>query len=320
MGSSLRIMVITLAIILATGPAMGTTPKTVDLIIRASEWYVTDVPDGTSEYVERFEKGCDMLDSLLVIYMPLDTLSGWIGHERIWKIAQAYTDVGMFQEAQSWWQLLDRVDQRGFYRMENYRGLLKTGVELFDASAISDLIDDVDLWDSSIKEEMGKELLDAMKLLLEKDTDLSWLYKRFQRVRRFLPPFESDLFHIQLLLTLGDYSGAVNICGEMIDRIYPRELSPSGAKRLLEELYRTSVLSGRYEAAENIIDQIKTYGSEPLFSRAESWEPGLSMMMGKMETALHQYSQICAERPDATGYCFWKDYLESYGEIIGYVQ
>ncbi|MBN1164712.1 MAG: hypothetical protein JXB45_09045 [Candidatus Krumholzibacteriota bacterium] len=291
-----------------------------ELVLKASEWFAEDEPADYSELIARFEKGSRNLDSLTHMYMPLDTLSGPIGHERVMRIAQAYTDLGMNKKGLKWWKLLRRIDDREYFRLDNYRGLLRTGIAMGEVTLIESMLGGVELWDSSIKQELAGELLDALKFLYYRDADPKWLQKIFLRLKRFLPPYEAGLLYSAILLSTGDQEGAFLACRTMIKKDYAWEMTPGQARKVIVEMYRTSILSGKYPAAQDLLRRLNMYGSRELVAQARMWQPGLVLLSGDLDKARVLYAEICGADPTAVEACFWKDYIERYKETLANAQ
>ncbi|MBN2071827.1 MAG: hypothetical protein JW814_10260 [Candidatus Krumholzibacteriota bacterium] len=287
------------------------------LVTKASEYYFkSSSGEERSTLLNDFDRSCQALDSLMGIYMPLDTVSGTPGDERVCRIAQCYTVIGMYENARDWWKVLRRNDDEGIFRMENNRGLLQTGIELADTSLIIQLLAEVELWDSETKKNAAAELLSAIELLYMRGTDIRWLHRRFTRVARFLDPRQSEILRIRLLIRKGEYNEAYEVCSTLVERFVTTDWKAEDAKYLLELFFSSSVLQGRYEDAEDILEKIRIYGCGQLTERARAWEPSISMLKNDRDKAQEQYSQICLDDPSSAGSCFWKDFFVRYKEIL----
>jgi len=287
------------------------------LVTKASEYYFESSLDNEeSSLLDGFDASCQKLDSLLGIYMPLDTVSGTTGDERVWRIAECYTAIGMYEKARDWWMTLRRNDDDGIFRMENNKGLLKTAVALADTNLIIHLLGEVELWDMETKKKAANELVSAIEFLYLQGTDIKWLHKRFTRISRFLDPVESEILRARLLVRKGEFADANSICRKLVAGFQGKEWKAREAKYLLELYFSSSVLEGRFEDAEMILENINIYGCGQLTARARQWAPSISMLRKMREKAEKEYSQICMEYPTSTGPCFWKDFMIRYKEIL----
>ena len=293
-----------------------------DVITRASDWYyegqITD--EKAWKLLEHFEYQSVKLDSLLNVFMPLDTLSGFKGDERVWQIAEGYEAIGMYEEASRWWKILRRNDDGGLFRMENYRGLLRTGIQLADTDLILYLLGNVELWDSSIKESLAPELLDAMEYLYLSDVDVQWLYTRFKRIRRFFPEFDAGIFETRLLIALDRADEAYLRIDALIRRFDMDENSPEQAMAIVELCFTSAVMSQRFSLAAEIIDEIGLYGCERLVERVKVWNPMMLMLKKDHEQAASEYARICDGAPEGSGACFWKEFIMDYRETLADVK
>ncbi|MBU8922782.1 MAG: hypothetical protein KOO63_13265 [Bacteroidales bacterium] len=320
-------ILIMLAVLAAASPVSGNQQQASDgsiaeVITRASDWYFEGemTEEKAWRILDRFEYQSGRLDSLLNLFMPLDTISGFKGDERIWQIAESYTEIGMYEEASLWWKILRRNDEGGLFRMENYRGLLRTGVQLADMDLILYLLGNVELWDSSIKTALAPELLDAMVYLYLSDVDVQWLYTRFMRIRRFFPEFDAGIFETRLLIALDRADEAYSRIDALIRKFDMDENSPEQAMAVVELCFTSAVMSKRFSLAAEIITEIGLYGCERLVERVKVWNPMMLMLKKDHEQAASEYSRICDSTPGGPGACFWKEFIVDYRETLADVK
>ncbi len=312
----------TIVTILAAGNERADAEIPVDIVAAASDWYFESELTGERAQLllEEFEKNSRTLDSLLNIFMPLDTVSGFTGDERVWRIAECYTRIGMYEEAAGWWKILRRNDEEGFFKLETSRGLLETGVELSDSTLLVYMLSSVELWDSSIKTALAPELVKAIEFLYLEGVDARWLYTRVNRLDRFLPEFDAGLLKARLLIAGDEGEEAFTVCEKLAALFDRQENSPSQAKALLELMFTSSVLAGRFDISEAIIGSVRLYGTDQLVDRARIWMPTLLMFMNLRDEAAAEYALMCEESPDPGGACFWKEFMDKYKETLADVQ
>ncbi len=290
----------------------------INLIVRAAEWEKEiegEVEAGVPALLDLFYSTSLDLDSLLGMYMPIDTLSGRIGLERVERIAECYTDLEMYEDARSWWKLLRRIDTKEYFKQETIRGLLQCGIELSDTLLLSGVLDGSEFWSSPLKRELGTELLAALDYLYLKKTDPGWLEKRYRRLKRFLPETGSVLLEVRINGDRGRWRTAYGLCKWLVGRVHPDELDACQARRLLEWLWRTSVLSGEFADAKAIVAAIIEHGDIPLATKVRTWLPGFDFLEGRLDTALEQYLSICSQDPAQASSCFWQQYIERFKEV-----
>ena len=292
------------------------------LIVKAGDIYLENEPDPDKQWhleVE-FEENCKRLDSLLSVYTPIDTLSGWIGIPRILGIAQSYTNLEMYEIGNEWWKLLRRTDKKGYFSMEEYRGLLRTGMELSDTELIHDLMENVEMWDAYDKMNLGDELLSALNYLLIRDVDTEWLFTRYNRLKRFLPEIDSDFFYLSLLSRQGKKGEAYNLVTSLIDSLGTDEITPERAFILLKYYISTSILSGRFKEAESVLKDTAMYGNSQIARQAKLLLPRVQTLNGRVKEAGETYQQLCSEEQNLESECFWAEFFKRYEEIINNVR
>ncbi|MCD6378836.1 hypothetical protein J7M07_00130 [bacterium] len=289
-----------------------------NLIVKAGDSYLEEEPDpdGQWDLEVELEKNCRRLDSLLSLYTPIDTLTGWIGMPRILGIAESYTNLEMYDIANRWWKLLRRVDRKGYFRIEEYSGLLRTGTEISDTELISNLMGKVEMWDASVKKALGEELLMALDYLLVRDVDPEWLYTRYNRLKRFLPEIDSDFFYFSLLSRQGKREEAYNLVTSLINSLGIDELTPERAFILLKDYIRASILSGRFKEAESILKSAGMYGNDQIARQAKLLLPRVQLLNGRIKEAGETYQQLCSEEQSLESECFWAGFFKRYEEIV----
>ncbi|GEM_PF-2711210 len=289
-----------------------------NLVIRAAEWYeMTGAEPG--DVLERLNSSNHKLDSLKAMYMPLDTLSGRIGIERVCRIASCYTDLDAHETSLEWWNLLGRIDNDGYFDRERYSGLIRTGVGLSDSTLLMEMLTKAEMLKPYLKRQLSEDLMAGMSYLYLHKVDRSSLEKRFERLKGFLPGIDAAILEGRLLADKGDWQEAHSLYVWLIDRVTASQIEPVKALMVVNAALKTSIWSGHLSEAKEYISLIIDFGNEPMISRAKLWLPGIHLLEGHRDKAHEQYTLICNTNEGADMACFWQAYLERYAEVMSEV-
>ncbi len=295
----------------------------VQLILRSADCFISrdesgenGQPDDMNIILDEYMDNCRKLDSLQNVFLPMDTLSGWIGLSRVKEIGSLCNSLGMYKRGRSWWKLLDRTDGKGFFTREIYRGLMRAGVELSDSLLLVEVLNRVELWKSPSRGEISEEIISAIDALHFMGTGPEWLWKKFNRMERFLPRPRSHFLAIRILYRWERWSKVNELCSRIVEKYEYSELTPCQMRQLLEASYKSAFLSGRVSRAEDILEMMMEYGKGEQISRAKLWLTGIHMAKGELDRAAKEFGLLCDEGVEEDITCFWNNYISEYKEIV----
>jgi hypothetical protein len=303
--------------------------KYVQVILKSADCYEEEGEEGVEgeereetqrsdmEFVlNRYMQDCRELDSLKSVFLPIDTLSGWIGLNRVREIADLYTRLGMYEQGSNWWKLLRRTDQKGFFKKETHHGLLTAGVELSDSLLLVDLLNKVEMWEISTKRELSPEIMSAIDLLFFKGADPNWLWKKFNRMERFFPHPESSFLALRIMLRKKQWIKANKLSHRILDRYGYSEFSSCQLRELLEATFKSAFLSGKTAEAKKILGSMIEYGSGKQVRQAEFWLTGIHLVQKEFERGEKELELLCNKGIETDITCFWSNYLKSYKDSM----
>lgn len=326
-----RLLFLFLGLIVTSSPLQAEKDyrKYVQVILKSADCYAEEENEKEEREERKEEQGnkmdillneymqnCRKLDSLKSVFLPIDTLSGWIGLNRVREIADLHTRLGMYEQGLNWWLLLRRTDQKGFFRKETYHGLLTGGVELSDSLLLAGLLNGVEVWEVSTKRELSREIMAAMDLLFFRGVDPDWLWKKFNRLERFFPHPESSFLALRIMFRRQQWSKANELSHQVLNRYGYLKFSPCQLRELLEATFKSAFFSGKTAEAKTILESVIEYGRGEQVRQAKLWLTGIHLVHKEFERGERELELLCSKGVETNVTCFWSNYLKEYKESM----